>query len=248
MMIPKPKYGYNAEPRLSANQLSDYLNATPTRRKTIIRDAKYPKTSVVARYSGARETITDYLCDDLRSSKVINAGVESIEERGAKFAATDWTKQDCALSVEAIQAFQNGYNSLGLGKISCKAVVTKQPKLQIEGVDISVALDATTHKVGKDGANCVGGLILLFSKSDASAKSREARCRTSAVLAAVFAEKHLAYLGQAEPGLCYAMDVFGKRLFPAPKMFPTKLDHMSASCEEVALRWPTIAPPPDYDG
>ncbi len=248
MSDPKPRYGYNAEPRLSANQLSDYLTATPPRRKTIIRDAKYPKTSVVARYSGAREAIGEYLCDDLRNSKVLYEGVESIKTREAKFTATDWTKQDCALSVEAIEAFQSAYNSLGLAKISCRAIVTKQPKLQIEGVGVSVALDGTTHRTGKNGEKCVGGLILLFSKSEASAKNREARCKTSAVLAAVFSEQHLAYLGQADPKICYALDVFGKRIFPAPNMFPTKLDHMRAACEEVALRWDHIDPPTDYDG
>lgn len=248
MSSPKPKYGYNADPRLSANQLSDYLTASPPRRKSIIQGAKYPKTVAVALYSGARDAIGNYLCDDLRSAKVFAEAIESIKARESKSTATDWVKQDCSLSIQAIEAFQNAYNSLGLAKISCKAVVSKQPKLQIEGVDVSVALDGTTHRVGKDNETRVGGVILLFSKSDASAKNREARCRTSAVLAAVFAEKHLAYLGKAEPKICYALDVFGKRIFPAPAAFPTKLDHMSAACEEVALRWGHISPPSDYDG
>lgn len=248
MSSPKPKYGYNAEPRLSANQLSDYLTATPPRRKSIIQSAKYPKTVVVALYSGARDAIGNYLSDDLRSPKVFADALESIKAREGKLTASDWTKQDCALSIQAIDAFQSAYNSLGLAKISCKPIVSKQPKLPIEGVDVSVALDGTTHRVGKNDEKQVGGLILLFSKSEASAKGREARCRTSAILAAVFAEKHLAYLGQAEPKICYALDVFGKRIFPAPASFPTKLDHMSAACEEVALRWGHIEPPSDYDG
>ncbi len=244
----KPKYGYNAEPRLSANQLADYLNATPPRRKSIIREAKYPKTSVVARYSGAREGLATYLCDAGRSPATLTKAIIKLQEKESKFSATDWTKQDCNLSVEAIQTFQKSYNSLGLSKIDCKPIVTKQPKLSIEGVDVSVALDATTHRLGKSGQKCVGGLILLFAKSDASTKSREARCRTSAVLAALFAEQHLAYLGEPDSKICFALDVFGGRIFPAPSMYPTKLEHMKASCEEVALRWPTIDPPSDYDG
>lgn len=244
----KPKYGYNPEPRLSANQLSDYLNATPPRRKSIIREAKYPKTSVIARYSGARDGLTSYLCDAGRSPATLAKAIEKIKEREAKFSATDWTKQDCNLSIEAIQSFQKAYNSLGLAKIDCKSVVTKQPKLSIEGVDVSVALDATTRRRGKAGQECVGGLILLFAKSDASTKSREARCKTSAVLAALFAEQHLQYLGEPDAKICFALDVFGGRIFAAPSMYPTKLEHMKASCEEVALRWPTIEPPADYDG
>jgi hypothetical protein len=244
----KPKYGYNPEPRLSANQLSDYLNATPPRRKSIIREAKYPKTSVVARYNGAREGLTGYLCDAGRSPAALAQAIIKLQDKEAKFSATDWTKQDCNLSIEAIQTFQKSYNSLGLSKIDCKPVVTKQPKLSISGVDVSVSLDATTRRVGKSGGECVGGLILLFAKSDASSKSREARCRTSAILAAIFTEQHLAYLGEPDAKISFALDVFGGRIFAAPSMYPTKLEHMKASCEEVALRWPTIDPPADYDG
>lgn len=248
MANPKPKYGYNPEPRLSANQLADYLSATPPRRKTIIREAKFPKTAVVARYAGARDALCEYLCDASRSDKSLHAGIAKIQEREAKFSATDWTKQDCTLSVEAIQTFQKAYNTLGLTKLDCRPVVTKQPKLSIEGVDVSVSLDATTRRVGKDGLEAVGGLILLFAKSEASSKKREERCRTSAVLAAVFAEQHLAYLGEPDARISFALDVFGGRIFPAPKMYPTKLEHMKAACEEVVLRWPTTSPPADYDG
>jgi hypothetical protein len=58
----KQKYGYNAVPRLSANALSEYLTATSTRRKSIVRAAKFPKTAIVARYDAARDGITKYLC------------------------------------------------------------------------------------------------------------------------------------------------------------------------------------------
>jgi hypothetical protein len=56
-LTPKQKYNYNALPRLSANQISEYLTATPTRRKSIVQAAKFPKTAIVARYDGARESL-----------------------------------------------------------------------------------------------------------------------------------------------------------------------------------------------
>jgi hypothetical protein len=129
-----------------------------------------------------------------------------------------------------------------------RPVVTKQPKLSINNVEISVSLDATTHRPNKDGSNSVGGIILMLSKSEQSTTARLERCKTSAVLAAMFAGNHLTYLGLPDPKICFALDVFNGKLIPAPATFKMKADNISESCEEVALRWPTMAPPSDYDG
>jgi len=248
MAISKKKYGYNQEPRLSANQLAEYLNATPNRRKGIVRDAKYPKTSIVARYDGAWNAITKYLCNDGRPSVDLVDAMERQTAREKKPGATPWVQQDARLSIEAIDAFMKSYNKLGLTKLSCKPITGSQPKLSISGVDISVSLNATTHRKETADEPLVGGMILVFSKAEASTAAREQRCRTSAVLATLFAAKHLTASGAVDPKLCFSLDVFACRMYPAPGSYVKRLSHMEVSCEEVALRWPTIDPPDDFDG
>ncbi|WP_426020598.1 hypothetical protein [Brevundimonas sp. DWR2-3-1b1] len=138
---------------------------------------------------------------------------------------------------------------MGVQKLDCKSVVTGQPLLHIAGVDISVSLDATVHRLAKNGTNLVGGVIFLLSKADeASAKARAERCRVSAVLAYLFAKEHLAYAGTADPKLCYSFDVMAGKATQAPAAHKTLIDHMHDSCEEVVLRWKEMAPPDDYDG
>lgn len=244
----KPKYGFNPDPRLSANQLGEYLIASPTRRKTIVRDAKFPKTAMVARYEGARGGIADYLCDLGRKQGILFDAIDSIQTKLSDGEASDWKKNDCHLSIEAIQAFQHSYNSLGLNSIECRPVFGAQPKLSIEGVDVSVSLDATTHRKDKKGNDIVGGVILLFSKAETSGTARKERCTTSAVLAAIFAEKFLSHYGKADPKICFSVDVFGGKSYKAPNTYKKKLDNMHTSCEEIALRWPITEPPADYDG
>ena len=58
----------------------------------------------------------------------------------------------------------------------------------------------------------------------------------SSVLGAPCAERHLGYLDAADPRISFALDVFGGRTFPGPKMYPTTLEHMKASCKDVTLR------------
>jgi hypothetical protein len=246
---PSAKYRLNPKPRVSANQLADYLNASSTRRKRVIQDAKFPRTVIVARYGAARDGIADYLCDLARpTSKLVTA----IDQMKTEAAATEspWIKQDSLLSIEAVESFHSAYgnNKMGVKKIECRPVTKGAPPLSIEKVQVNVFLDATTHRKDKDGTDRVGGVILLFSKSETSSNIRVDRCKTAAVLALMFAEKNLKAFGKPDHKLCFALDVFGGAAIVAPNSYKQRLNNINAACEEIAGRWDGIEPPPDYDG
>jgi hypothetical protein len=248
MANPAKKYGYNAEPRLSANQLAEYLKASSTRRKSIVREAKFPKVAVVTRYRYARQSLIKYLCDPTRSLTTLAESIIDLQDREASLSATPWQKDDYRLSVEAITAFQKAQNSLGLAKLDCYAAMTNPPKLDVAGVDISVWADVLPMRTDKDGTARVGAVMLLFSKSESSAKGRDDLCRVSALLAALFAEKHLGFKGAVDPKLCLAIDVFSGKAHRAPATFVKALDNIQNACEEVAMRWEKVEVPADYDG
>jgi hypothetical protein len=248
MATPSRKYGYNPEPRLSANQLAEYLKASSTRRKSIVREAKFPKVAVVTRYRYARQGITKYLCDDTRSIGKLFESMADLKSRSESPAATPWQKEDFLLSSEAVAGFQKALNSLKVIKFDCIDALPNQPKLDVSGVDISVSADVFTVRDDKEGTRRVGAVILLFSKSEASAKGREELCRVSALLAAQFAGKHLGHLGTVDPKMCAAIDVFSGKSHEAPTSYIKALENIGNACEEVRLRWAVTAPPADYDG
>lgn len=137
---------------------------------------------------------------------------------------------------------------MGVDKLDCRPVAGQQPPLIIEGVTISVNLDATTHRPLK-GKDMVGGVSFLFSKAaETSGTARADRSKVSAVLALLFAQEHLGYLGEADPTICYSFDVMSGQSYAAPKTYKNLLSNMEAACEEVALRWAVTAAPADYDG
>lgn len=239
----KPKYAYNPEPRLSANQLSEYLTASPGRRKSIVKAAKFPKTVVVAHYDGAWKAIPKFLCDNARPFSHLTGAVVALKSKSEDPTQTAWVKDDSQMSVEAITAFQKGYNKLGLAGVECRRVTGQLPKLAISGVEISVALDMTVHKGDR-----AGGAVLMISKAESSARERSDRGRNSAVLAYLFSQQHLTHLGEIDRKLCLSIDVFGGSSYPCPDTFKRKISNMEDSCEEVALRWGTTTPPDDYDG
>lgn len=246
--MPSKKYGYNPEPRLSANQLAEYLKASSTRRKSIVREAKFPKVAVVTRYRYARQSIVKYLCDDTRSLASLFESMADLQTRGQSPSATPWQKEDFNLSAEAVAGFQKALNSLKVTKFDCILALPNQPKLEISGVDISVSADIFTVRDDKDGTRRVGAVVLLFSKSEASAKGRAELCRVSALLAAQFAGKHLGHIGAVDPKMCASIDVFSGQSHEAPGSYIKALENIGNACEEVALRWAVTDPPADYDG
>lgn len=249
MIVPgKKKYGYNPKPRLSANQLAEYLNATPTRRKGIIRDAKFPRQVVTARYDTAKEAVNKYLTDSTRSVQILNDIVIELGKAGNDPKASAWKKDNCLRSIEAIATFQKSANKLGLNAFSFRLPPATKTVLDIYGVRISVAMDLIAYKSNKHGHQSIGGVLLLVAKSDASSKNRAARCEAAAVLTMLATEEHLSALGEIDPKLCMAVDVFGGTVYPAKGNYKRLNGSIESSCEEIAQRWPSIEPPADYDG
>jgi hypothetical protein len=246
----KARYRYRASPQLSANQMAEYLSssATSTRRRGIIREARFPKTSQVAQYDRAREGLVNFLDDGTRSFRHLAGATEALERREIRPDATNWIKRDSRFSIEAIDAFQRSYNKLIFPKLDCRAVRGSQPVLDMFPTKIGVTLDFTIHRPTKGGRDQIGAAIFLFSRGETSSKSRVERSKTTAGLIFTHVSRFLGGLGDPDPTICLAVDVFGGVAHTPPGTFSRKLRNVADACEEIAGQWKTVSPPTDYDG
>lgn len=170
MTVSKPNFSYRANPQLSANQIAEYLTATPARRKTIVQEARFPKTSQSARYRGARECLVNFLCDGTRSFNHLAKALDHLTKQGAKPMASDWVKEDCQLSIEAIDAFQRSYNRLGFPAVQCSTLGRRIPPLVFGKTKVSVNLDVVTIRKNLGGPDAIGGAIFVFSRGEKTVK------------------------------------------------------------------------------
>lgn len=220
--------------------------ATSSGRKRIIQSARFPKRSVVAQYGKAREGLVNFLGDGTRSIRHLADATDYLTKRGEKAGASDWIKRDSKQSIEAITAFQNAYNRIGVRTLDCHAVPGRLPLLDEWQTRISVDVDVTIHVPTAGGPDRIGGAILLFSKGEAAAARRIEQCRTIASLVHQFCTRFMAQRGEIDKKLCLAIDVFGGR--PHGPQGVRKIDHIRDACEEIAGRWLNVGPPTDYDG
>ncbi|WOJ90733.1 hypothetical protein RZS28_05435 [Methylocapsa polymorpha] len=246
MGITEKRYGYRANPQLSAAQIAAYLLASPTRRKSIIRDARFPKRSIVAQYSKAREGLVSFLGDGTRSLHHLVDTTDYLEKRGNRADASDWLKRDSRMSIEAVAAFQRAYNKLGFRLLDCRETPARLPALDEWAAKISVDIDVTIHVPTETGKDRIGAAILLFSRGESSEAKRIEQSKTIASLIFRFCNRFMLDRGDPDKKLCLAVDVFtGSSQGPQGQR---KLDHIRDACEEIAARWDTINPPEDYDG
>jgi hypothetical protein len=251
MGVTDQKYRYRATPQVSASQVAEYLSATSTRRKRIIRDARFPKASITAQYDGARVGFVNFLDDDSRSFNHLAVAKSGLEKRKLRPDATDWLRRDSDGSMEALEAFQSAYNKLGFSKVLCQRVLGKQVPLDLwSTTKISVNLDLIVRRPVMNGADKIGGTIFLFSKGEPSTKARVERSKVIAGLILTYCANSptIKGLGAADPSLCLAVDVFSHTAHKPPGTFATKLRNVEDAAEEIAARWKTIPPPDDYDG
>lgn len=213
----------------------------------MLRDAKFPKTVVVAHYTPAREAIQNFLTSPARTSPDFSDAHEALNALAASPTTKPWTRDDAQLCIEALKRVESAYGNTGLGSMDIRTLAMASPKLQMAGVSVSINPFASIHGKHK-GESAVGCLSLLLNKTEQSTKKRMDRCRSAAILSLLFARKHLSDMGLPIPNLCLVYDVFDGLLVPAPANHKRRLDDMMAQCEEVADRWESIAPPDDYDG
>lgn len=240
----QPKYRYNEEPRISANQLAEYVLASPTRRQSILRNAKFSPTFLVIRYSAAKDAICRYLSHDTRNiTSLVNAETEQMQ--AAEGPGTNFQKNDALLSAEAIRAFRSISFSNKVPYATFTLNNQKIPMLPINGVKVSVRLDLIARHNAK---GTVGGAIIQTSKAVASKSWRKEHSKVVGALIWMASNKHLAALGKIDRRLCMSIDVFGNDVVLAPTSYKRILNDVDAACGEISAMWPAISPPPDYDG
>jgi hypothetical protein len=173
---------YHANPRLSANQVGDYLTASASSRRRIIQDAKFPPTMLVVFYEDARRALRSHLQAGSFATKTLEKAVSTLGRKLENTGLTEWKKRNHRLCIEAIEAFQESEEKIGLGGIKYTAPDTSTSKISISGVTISVSLDLIAHRTDAKGLKSTGGVVLVFSKTGGPDKNAASRCEAIALL------------------------------------------------------------------
>ena len=220
--------------KISANKLAEMLVTTsPTRRRRIVFDQKHPAPNIVARYRQAVEPVANYLTGG-RDLDVLTNACRALRADGS---GTAWSIEDRTNTADALERVADLAEHL-----PDDAIYEKGPhdaaKLLVAGVAVSVRPDFILS-IERRGRRYVGAVKLHYIKNPDSALTR-----AGSEYVAVLMHEWLREFGpEGSVPLnthCISADVFRRSTVHAPKSIARRWDDITAACEEVAIRWPTL--------
>lgn len=214
-----------SNPRISLNKLGEYLTATPARRRRIVEDQINPKEFIAARYTDARENISNYIAGAIGEQELTDAAKTLRNQtHESKFIT-----QDKSLSADAIDEFLELSDQLPTDYRFEKVAASDSSTLEISGVTVSIRPDVYLLN---DNNQVVGAIKLHFPKSNPLTT-------TSGEYVATGLRTFMQEYSQAtiDPKLCIVIDIPSSNLIAAPKAGKKRMSDIEAACEEINARW-----------
>ena len=229
------------EPRVSANQLAQFVVSDPAKQETIVRDATRVMAVRVANYQPARNAMPR--CHN--ADGIDPASVIAHATRMGETVFTDPFDSKCnELSAAAFVKF-----APIASQIDCAGERIPAPRrgfdhLLIEGVRVSVQPEIVVSFAHR-GSTKFGGVIFNFSKGDqASLENGNGRYQAgdyAAALVFLMLGVHFGSRGGPRSANCFAVDVYREAIFQTPGAYKTMLRHLEAACRNIARQWETEA-------
>lgn len=240
--LPEEHIKVHDAPRITANELARYMLAGDVGRKGIIKRAREVSTSVVVRYSDARNTLKAAICDPVNKKKIVFAARDAFEQKSEDTSQSSWTREDSAKSIDVMDAFIGMENQLA--GFDFVPAPTSQDYLILGGVSVSVTCDFLTHRKIK-GVDCIGGGLFRLTKPEedesAAAKTkREDMGAYAATLVYMQIAQNLSGSRQPRPDLCWSVDVQCGDVHKAPKQVKGRVNKLEAACEFIAAMWDKV--------
>jgi hypothetical protein len=217
------------DPRISLNKLGEYLQATPTRRKGIVKDQKKPPgAGIVTRYRPVAVALREYFADpDLDFLR------RRIAMLRADNSGSDWQKEDRQLSAQALDRLLDMLEQIDLTGVKIIPFpADTQAALFIAGVKVSIRPDFLIVSQA-DPQVAVGAMKLSHNKQNALQKNS---CEYVATLLARFVRETFQD-AQIDLKMCLSLATPLKIVASAPKAYKATSEAIDAACEEIAGRW-----------
>jgi hypothetical protein len=229
--------GIKNKPNISVNKLGEFLTASAKRQRRILQQLKYPKASRygATAYQETREAIKRYFLNDF-NFKTIEDVIDDLEN---KIASSDWNQDMIDSSIEALELIADSDHS-SLSDFIFEPYNGSNPRMNIEGVEVSVYPDLVIRSKGK-GNNFVGALKIHITKNF---KLDIEGSKYIAAIIYAFVEKDI--MGKSETvkqKLCVSYDVFSDTFVECPVSVKRRWEDIEAGCKNIVAIWDTIEKP-----
>jgi hypothetical protein len=220
------------QPRMSLNQLTEYLIASPGQRKRIIEQQKHPNDFQVIYYHNAQDAIQRFIAGGMSKEELLLGAIDDLYSRSA---GNQYEHDKNISNAQAIQSFFEFYQNIDLVGLKAVAAPDDQPKFHIGSLDISVRPEIILKGNDRHSGLVIGALKLYFRNHKKAHLNEDSAIYPSAIL--------YKYLEKENPDrkplnkACIMADVFGQNFYTTPQSHKRILAEVKVACEEIAIWW-----------
>jgi hypothetical protein len=225
-----------SSPYISINKLAEYMNATSTRRREIVKSLKQDKDFITQRYQKVKVTVPSFFRKGYRESILdkaiadLESDLKTIDQKGDK-----WNYDNCSNSILALQALKE----TTMPDISDFKIVSDLPKLEsitLAGVKVTIKPELYLRNIH---SNKIGALKIHIAKTEKNRLTQEGMQYAATIIKYGFIEN-----GYKEKEIdnngCISLGIFEKNFGTSPRAYKRDVNALTASCQEIALWWDAI--------
>jgi hypothetical protein len=225
------------KPQISARYLADYMAATQTAGRTIIRGCKYQPIARVVQHDEAKAAVGKAIRDG-DGPEVLAAKSQALRDR---LADSDFDRDVYDHNADYIDRFASVQKTLALPDADILAP-GPHPPIILSGVRVTVDLAFRLRRLTKSNKIRVGVAALRYAKGKALSPSV---CQwQSALLFGSLTQVGVVDGADAERQLCLTIDAYTGKAYTAPTDAVRRFQQMKSACTTIAEWWPNIPPPP----
>lgn len=225
----------NRFPRISVNPLCEYIEASASRRTSIIRQSKTLPTFITRWYNQAEDILAFYLSEIRDDSRVLSIEIERL--KSLSYTKDENERKYGLASAESLSSFLTYHSNIQelFSKYDVTmAVYDSKHKLSINGVQISIRPELLLRS-RVDGKE-IGFVKFYFSKMESLSKDR-------GELMACLGKEYFSriYSLSFKNSDCIILDVYRGKVFTAPRASVKRIADIEASCQEISDRWDRVS-------
>jgi len=223
-------------PQVSARYLADFMSASETVKRTIVRKCKYQPIAPVVQHKQAKAAVSHFISHggDLAN---ITARAESLRKM---MADDDFTRLTLDSNADYLTRFATVYSNISFPEAE-RLPAGKDVPITLNGVRVNVETLFRLRRTTKTNEVRIGEGMIRY------AKNRPLDPEVAAWQASfLFGYLRLTAMDageSAEKKLCLTVDAFAGKSFAAPGDAATRFKNMQAACESIAERWDNVKPP-----
>ena len=220
-----------SQPRVSANEVGNFVFSSDAAKRRILRDQKFPKAVKVARYHSASSAVLRSLHNWVFSEEALIAELQALQSKPVKSQYEGRVRQ---ANIRAIKRFLPicGRAAPADGK---HTIIRRNAIFDLEGVQVSVRPDILTENVD--------GKFFTYSKLRFSTQKYAADASEIVLLLIQkFAEQQSFEGLQFDCSRACLIDCFSQQVFEAHHVSPYKGSLLMKALKEINALWPFIEP------